>query len=386
MMKILIMLLILICNSTFAQDNLEQLLKSVAKNNKSIQAFEKYTEQLKLESKTNLNPVDPEFGYKMMANGNYEFELSQGFHFPTLYFNKYKTANLIQLQLDLELQIFVTDILYFTKSKSVELIYYNQIIPIIEKRLKNASALYEFIQKLLISGEGTQLEVNKARLHFVNLQSDLSSLKIDRRNLLLEISQLNGGKKINIALSQYPEISSISYQELKENYVEKTPEITLLKINKAISQKKLQIAKNLRLPSFSVGGFTNSQKETGPIFGISLPLWANRNKVKTAKAETLTEEMNERSELTIHLSELRQQFDLKMDYEKRIKDLSDVLIKDNTKTLLEKSFKEGEISGITFYIELESLYDTIDKLMLLKRDLCLTNGKLFKYELFRFYQ
>lgn len=381
MKKNILILLIFIFSSTFAQENIEQLLKSVAKENKAIQSYRKHIDHEMIKTKTELTPSDPEIGYKMMPDGNYELEFSQGFHFPTYYMNKYKTANLIQLQQGLELQIFITNILHNTKLKSLELIYYNQRIPVLEKRQKNASELYELMKKLLKSGEGTQLEVNKAKLHLVNLQSELSSLKIIQKNLIISLCELNGGIEVNLNLVQYPEYSEILYNELERTYLERTPEIALLKVNIAISQKKLQLAKSLRLPSFSLGCFTNSEKETGPIFGISLPLWENRNKVKSAKAGANYEEMKEKSQLSIQLSELKQLYDLKLDYENRIKSLVDVLITDNTKLLLEKSLKEGEISGITYYIELESLYEMIDNLMELKRDLSATNAEIFKYEL-----
>ena len=74
---------------------------------------------------------------------------------------------------------------------------------------------------------------------------------------------------------------------------QRNPILASIKQTVEISKKQLSINKAQNLPELSVGYISEKvvgQRYQGITTGVSIPLWANKNKVKQAKAEVLAAE------------------------------------------------------------------------------------------------
>ena len=380
--SILFIVMLFNINFMFSQQNINNLLNQIAQNNPELKAIKENRNSSTYKSRGKLIPLDPEFEYKAKENNNYETGITQKLKFPSYYFLQYDTYKLTKKQQELIFNTFFIDLLTEASLNINKLIYLDKQINIHKNRKDNAKKLLKFFNKKLKQGETNQLAVNKAKLHLLKYETLLEELLAKKNTTLNELTRLNGGKKIDFDINSYQIIPGFQeFSKYKNEYFEHHPEAKLARINLNLANKRLKVAKHQWLPDFKVGVHTESDGNLKMHFGISIPLWQQFNHVNKARADYNKQVYKKEDKITAITTKLKQLYQnyktSKDNYNQYLK----ILDQDNTRQLLRKSLKEGEISAINYYQEIAKLYQFQDKLQTLRFNMLQNVIRLRDYEL-----
>lgn len=196
---ILVVIIASFSMSTFAQSDISQVLEAVEKNNKSIQANKRYLEAKRAEFKTGLTPYDPQVEYDYLfgspdgAGNQRDFSLTQRLDFPTTYKRKRELSSQQIAQTIVQQKVHRQDILLQAKLVALQIIYLNRKGAELNRGLVNSQQLVGDYQKKLEKGDVTILEVNKAKLQLLNIQSEVALNHNEIQVHTTKLTQLNGG-------------------------------------------------------------------------------------------------------------------------------------------------------------------------------------------------
>ena len=204
-----------------------------------------------------------------------------------------------------------------------------------------------------------------------------------KENLLCELQCLNGGEAVAIDDTVYT-LKSLpaDFDRWLSQQLESHPDIQLAAGEGSANERSLQVARNRWTPGISVGymgELTKAEKYHGPTIGLSLPLWSNGRRVKSAKlhlsaAETALQEAQ--MHLQTQLKAIyRDAVQLQETYQSYHKHLTEC---DNT-SLLQKSLNAGQINLITYLQERQYVHEMHVKLLETERDLALRLAELTIY-------
>jgi len=381
----------IIATSIKAQENIDDVLSEIAKNNKSIIANRQYWEAKKLQYKTGLTPYNPSVEYEYLvgspvgAGNQTDFFVLQSFNFPTAYTKKKQVANQQIAKANFQLTAYRQDILLKSKQYSIELIYLNKNQAELTKRLQNAERLYSDYQEKLDKGDASSLEVNKAKLQLLNLQNDfrLNTSQINQFNQ--KLTELNGGSSITISDTIYPIPPTVPEFDSLINIIESnSPTLKSLQQQQKINLKKVELSKVLRLPKMETGYRSQAilgQKYQGAHFGITIPLWENKNIVKFQKAQVIFSELQVEQHKNQHHSEIQQLYEKYQNLKTILEEYQQLLITENNTELLDKALKLREISSIQYFMEIIYFYNSYDKYLQLEKEYHQVIAELYKYQL-----
>ena len=366
----------------YSQDDFVKNMKQILENNSELRSIQFKNMANIYNSKNKLIPFDPELEYKAKEDNNYEVGITQKLKFPSYYFLQYNAHKLTRRQQSLIQDSYKIKILENAMINFNNLIYLQDQIEKQNERLRRARRLNKFFKKKVDQGEISQFPLNKSKLHLLENRSRLSDLKERKKEASQNLKKLNGGQKLPAKIENYQPIDSLSgFKEYKEKYFIRDPEIKLARINSDLSTRNLKIAKLNWLPDISFGVHSDKMKNANMHFGLSIPIWKNRNRVKQAQAELNYKKyskMNIFTEKAAQIKTLYSQFknkkNLYFDYKTTLK-------RDETRLLLEESVKAGEISAINYFQEIEKLYQYQDRLLELRHDLANIQTKMKNYKL-----
>jgi len=373
-----------------AQSNMQEVLQSVANNNLNLKAQNQYIETQRIGYKTELNLANPEFEYENNFSDTegkpYEILISQSFDFPTVYMHKNKikkakTANLNNLLLQSR-----QEILLGAKKICLSLIYQNKLKLELVNRYENAQKLVNFFQKKLKQGDANILEMNKVKVVLLNIKNQLQLCNSRIANLNEELKQLNGGNHIELETSEYPDFAlEEDYSKLEMDYLNGIPQLNNMKAHKEIASKEIALAKNQALPKLTLGyRYINSdltKAANGLKFGISIPLWENRNKVKYAKLNQLSQESNFLAQEKIILSDFQKNYQNYQGLKASLAEYREILEGSNMNDLLQKALDYGQISSIEYFMETIYFYESYDTFLEVEKEYHLAVANLMKYQL-----
>ena len=149
--------------TTRAQNIIDQVLKSIETNNKSLQANTKMTDAQKLEAQTGKFLANPSVEWEQMwGNRNnpgseYTLTVKQSLDFPTTYSNKNKLANLKANTIGFQSAAYRQQLLLNAKQTCIEIIYLRKQKSLLDERLANAETMFALYKKRFESGDANQL-------------------------------------------------------------------------------------------------------------------------------------------------------------------------------------------------------------------------------------
>ena len=384
-------LVLFIATNIQAQNNIDNILSEIVKNNRSIKAIQHYTEAKKLQYKTGLTLKNPSVEFEFLngspvnAGNQTDFLILQSFDFPTVY-SKQKLISELQIeQTDFQLTAYRQNILLEAKLYCIELIYLNKKLLELDNRLQYAEKLYRDYQKRLDEGDASSLDVNKAKLQLLNLKNDfrLNTSQTDQYNQ--KLTELNGGVIIVFNDTIYPSLLSVPvFNSLMDSIESNSSILKSLQQEKEINHKKVELSKAMILPKMEVGYRYQSilgQQYRGIHFGLSIPLWESKNKVKFQKAQTLFSEVKIEEHKNQHHSEIQQLYYNYQNLNITLTEYKQVLASINNTELLEKALKLGEISSIQYVMEINYFYSSFDRYLELEKEYHLVVAELHKYQL-----
>ncbi|MDC6354887.1 MULTISPECIES: TolC family protein [Robiginitalea] len=382
----------LFLSGVFAQTpEIDGILQQIEQNNRELQAISSYLEGRKLELKSGNNLPDPQFGFFYLPNGDNstgdytEFQVSQTIEFPTVYGARGTLIEEQETQLELEYLSRRQEILLRAKGHGLELIYLNKRIATEQERLEQARTVMDQVEELYRREQNGILELNKAKVAWLQDQFKVQQLENERRNVRLLLQNLNGGTPLKIEGSEFSGTLDIADLDvLWQDRLVHDADLVLIRQEEVIAAQALAVSRNKSLPNLTAG--YNQQGVPGAIYsglyaGISLPLWSNRNKVKSARSHLEFQEVNS----TRKTQEARTRFEKQVnEYQmmlSRYREYQTTLSGMDSESLLMEAYQLGEISFMDYYRELQFYRDAYDSMIKMEYELFRQQAELLKHKL-----
>ena len=351
-------------------DTVGDVLKQVAANNLTLQALvhDNQADVLDIKASNSIGGPSVEYspfftkGYSGVAES--ELVVSQEIDFPTKYAARNKQAQMQQTVGDKLLAKQRRDILLQAQLLCIDLIRLNQTLSMLRERLANSETLLQMYQKRMEAGDANALELNKVKLDCMEVRTLGNEAQGERTSLLQQLRQLNGGKPIDVTdtvLPDYPQITNFeSYRALA---LASDADVAVAQTSLRAADMNLKLQKNEWLPNISFGYRRNTEHGEGIngfLVGVSFPLYSNSNNVKAAR------QRRESAELQVVQAQNEAEASLRTNYEQlqglqQVIDHSDVKLLQESLTLFAKALQQGEITALVYYVEINSIYEKLQR-------------------------
>lgn len=351
-------------------DNIGDVLKQVASNNLTLQALvhDNQADVLDIKASNSIGGPSVEYspfftkGYSGVAES--ELVVSQEIDFPTKYAARNKQAkmqNIVGEQLLIKQR---RDILLQAQLLCIDLIRLNQTLSMLHERLANSETLLQMYQKRMDAGDANALELNKVKLDCMEVRTLVNEAQGERTSLLQQLRLLNGGKPIDVidtVLPEYPQITNFeSYRALA---LASDADVAVAQTALRAADMNLKLQKNEWLPNISFGYRRNTEQGEGIngfLVGVSFPLYSNSNNVKAAR------QRRESAELQVMQAQNEAEASMRTNYEQlqglqQVIDHSDVKLLQESLTLFAKALQQGEITALVYYVEINSIYEKLQR-------------------------
>lgn len=386
-----ILILALACQIGSAQSYYDDALREIEANSLSLKSLAEQAEAQKLLNRTGIFPANPEvefnylWGSPSSIGNRTDFSVKQTIDFPTAYAYRSDIASLQNKNAELLYKSERLNLLLTAKKSFVNLVYYNALASEYVMRLSNARQITETYRKRIEVGDVNIMELNKAELNLIIVENEAAGIQIEQEKLLAQLKQLNGGKDIRFEAVQYPKNSlPVNFETWYADMEARNPVLHYVKQQVKINEKRVKLNQALGLPKIS-GGYM-SEKIVGQTFrgvsaGISIPLWENKNRVKQAQAEVkASQTVVENTQMQFY-NRLKALFVEAVSLHLTAENYRKKIDAFSNEQLLKKALDKGEISLTSYLLEVEYLYNAINKILEVERDLELTKADLKVVEL-----
>ena len=363
------------------------ILDSVESNNTTLIALRTEAEARKLENRTGITLPDPEVGFKRMWEGAEEsgklteLTVTQSLDLATVTGQRVRVARQQNALVDEEYRLARMDILLDAQLTCIDIMYYDALAAELDRRLEHARRVVEAEKSRFDQGDTDVLAYNNVLLSLSALEAEKARVDTERDVLVDRLTALNGGKEITELRMDNGEriinndemfnslLDFDSWYAQAEPYL---PQLAQARQLIEVRNSELHLAKTLHLPSLSATYInerhTIGSRSQGVAVGVSLPLWSNKNRVRSAR--TALE--------AAHAYEADAQLQLRSQYEQeftRVKGLHHTALlyrraldEANNSALLEKAMDEGFISVLEYLQGIELYYDYLDRSLNADRD------------------
>jgi outer membrane protein TolC len=211
----------------------------------------------------------------------------------------------------------------------------------------------------------------------------MESLNINKEAFLGELAHLNGGIPIGFSQSKFP-VTTIpaDFEQWYRQAEQSNPLLNWLKKEMELNQKQVGLNRAMGLPKLQAGYMSENvvgQEFQGLTFGLSIPLWENKNTVKFAKANALAAE-SVASDKKIQLyNRLKILHAKTVGLQNNVNDYKSKLQTFDNAGLLTKALDKGEISLIEYMLEISIYYESIKASLELEREVNKTLAELNQY-------
>lgn len=347
---------------------IDDVLRSIEENNKTLQAQRQATQAGKMEIQTRNNLEDPSVEYSpFFAKGvdgmaSSELVVTQGFDFPTLYAARRQSGKLQQEVLEHQQQAARREVLLTAKNLCLDLIRLNQENALLTERKRNSDELLKLFEERFEKGDAGILEVNKIKMEQMSIQTEVAQNNAAHRTALQQLLAMNGNLPLEFSADTYPQVEPINDYNTLYNEV-MTTNAGLLEADAAVraATKEVNVNKQSWLPKIEVGYRCNTsvgEKSNGFLVGGSLPLFSNRKKTKIARAQALSAQLQLDDARLQTEAQVQSRFN-EMQQLREAMQAYDVTLMHKTLRLLNDAVKAGQLSVIDFYVEAENVYKNL---------------------------
>ncbi len=387
----LIVFLLIFESNGNAQTNVDSVLSSVSVNNKTILANEQFWEAEKLQFKVGLSPYNPKVDYDFLngspatAGNQTEFAVTQSFDFPTAYGKKKQLSNNQIAKAEFQLIATRQEVLLRAKNTAIELIYRNKLQKELMIRKQNTEKWLSDFQTRLDKGDGNILDVNKAKLQLIQINSEYQENISATNQLNQKLTELNGGIAITLADAAYPQQSDVpSFTELESEIEAANPVRKYLEQEINVGKSQVVLSRAMSLPRMEAGYRYQSilgQTFQGLHLGMTIPLWENKNTVKVRQASLVSNELDLQVHKNEHYHEILGLYEKYTNLKITLDEYKTLFGSLNNTALLEKSLTLGQISSIEYFLETGYYYDALRNYLKTEKDYHQTISELYKHKL-----
>ncbi len=376
----------------FAQsDTMGKLLNGIAQNNAELKAYRAFVESRQLENKSGNNLPDPQLSAFYLPYGENngaeytEYQISQSFEFPTVYGARGKWNDLQGQQMENEYAKLRQDILLQANKLIVDINTLQQRKELERTRREQGKQVYEQIQELYEKEQVGILDLNKAKIAWIQEQFVVEQIETEIQNTLLLLQKLNGGQPIDLDTIGFQEEIEVEPIELLwQAKMAQDPALLQLKLGESVSQQKIKLEQNKALPDLTAG--YNHQGVSGDNFSgfygsVSIPLWNSKNKVKAAEAGYQYQMSQTEATTATLYARYQEQYNQYRLLLKKYREYQTTMESLDSESLLLKAFSLGELSFMDYYIELRFYRDALDRMFQIETDLYQLKAELLKHQL-----
>jgi len=374
--------------------DLQELLDKVAQNNPEIIAYKRLLEARKLEARTGITPSDPVItaGYmpgKPDAIGTKKiWSVVQSFDFPTRYLLQ-KRLNMSTLLLaEQEFNHGRLLKLLDAEMTAFSLVYNSKLLDLLNTRKERFVRLESAWKKMLDSGEATILDYNRIMMEISVLDLEITNHESNTYILKEKLAYMSGGDTVNTELSDYPPFNEPEPEQIISEKSSIHPAFLMPEIETQISTGELKLSRTGSLPGFQVGYSSEivpGQNYTGPVAGITIPLWANSNRIRTASAAAEYSYAVLDAGIMRLKSEIRREYTGMKALKTGLNNAREILQKGEGSRFADTALQNGEISITTYFNYLEANYETEERVLELEYEYYRSLASLLDYELIRKY-
>ncbi len=361
------LLLLLLATSSMAQttDPIAPVLEQIEQNNRRLQAAREMEKAVVLEAKAENNLGNPEVNYAHLFNSDRtslqqsELTVVQGFDFPTAYVARGKANRLLADAAQCGYMVERRDVLLEAKLLCLDLIGLNREASLLHLLQTHADSLAHLCEARLQAGDATALEVNRAKLDLMALRTELADNAAAHRAALQKLLAMNGNVYIGqMVAGDYPSVPLLpDYETLRDELIPLNKELLQADATIQVAKKQVTVNKQGWLPHLQVGYRRNTaptEEFNGFVVGGSLPLFANKGKVKAARARALSAELQQ-EELAMSVEASLQALYNEARALRGAMDAYDLPLMQHSFDLLNQALHGGELSWHEYFVELEAL-------------------------------
>lgn len=384
-------LLLTVCIHGFAQSSIDNLLREIEKNNKSLQSEKQYWEAEKLSYRTGLNPENPKAEYDYLpgspagAGNQTDMSVTQLFDFPTAYGKRRSVSKEQVQQAEYKFQVTRQDILLEAKLICLELVYRNKLSEQLSQRLLNANKLLLATNQKEVQGETNALDLNKIKLLRLEIKNDREQNEMAVLNLKQKLTELNANNLPDVNALTYPELQLLPPVGTLDSLIEvNDPIVKVYLQDVSIGAEQVALSKSITLPKLEAGYHYQAilgQRYQGFHIGTSIPLWENKNKVKAQQARLSFSEIQVQEHRIQHQSRNRRVYESHLHWRNTVSEYQELLTVSNNEVLLGKALEVGQISLIEYLMEVRYLYDAVERFLAAENEMYNTVAVLYKFEL-----
>jgi len=373
--------------SVYPQSSLDTLLARVNQYNPGITGAGQYYENVRVASRTNLFPENPELEYAYLwgspdnLGDRTDFSISQSFEFPGVYTKRAKLSKGGVEKASNIVNNVKQETLLEAKKLWIEKVYLNRMHLIMMNRLEKAEQVNSYFKIQFENGEISKLRYNKVLLLISSLRSEMKQIEAESTALDTRISWISGGIPLVIEDSNY----YLQDQTLLDSVLQRSQSGPLYQaFLKEVELQSLQmkLTRASGMPKFKTGYY--SEKVLGTQFkgvqlGITIPIWENANKVKAAEGEIISAKLAADNFRRNEMSDIMQLHTKYISYQKQKEELSLALVQGNDPQIMTLALEAGEISLIEYFYETDLYYRVQKELLMTEKNLLLAEAELNKY-------
>ena len=376
----------------FSQDkNIGELLNEIEQNNIELKAYQSLIDGQKLQNKSGNNLPDPQLSGYYLPFGDHqtddytEFEISQSFEFPSVYAARNKWNNLKAEQLQAAYGEKRQEILLKAKKWLIDFFILQKRKTIEDERKKQSQEVYEQMQELFNREQVGILDLNKAKVAWIQEQFVVEQLEAEIQNQKTALQALNGNQPLGLDNLQFNipfQIQTVA--DLWNEKLAKDPKLLELKAYEAAAQQNVQLEKNKLLPDLSLGynyQGVNGNNYSGVYGGLTIPLWNSKNKVKAAEANYKYQQSNTQVVQQMLYAQLQQEYNQYQLLLEKYTEYQDTIETLNSEELLFKAYSLGEYSFLEYYMEVQFYRDATDRMLQMEKQLQLLQAQLLIHQL-----
>ena len=373
-----------------AQD-VDDVLRSVARHNKSLQARQQADEAEKtgIEAENGLEDPSVEYSsfYSKGVSGQSGSELvvTQGFDFPTVYGSRKQAGREQKAAVDHRAETLRRDVLLEAKNLCLDLIRLNQEKDLLDQRMRNADELLALYEEKLKAGDATLIEVNKIKMERMSVQTEVLQNNAAHRTALQSLLALNGNMPLTFDGREYPAVAVTNdYAALRDELMANDAGIQAAEADTRAAGRALATQRRQWLPKIEIGYRRNTgeggSKEHGFLVGGSIPLFSNRRQVKIAQAQAVGAQL-EADEARLQAEAALQSGFNELQQLRRAMDVYDLPLMQQTLDLMKESVKGGEMPVIDYFTEADQVYRNMQAYMDLENQYQKVAAMLYKNRL-----
>lgn len=374
------------CQMGLIAQDLEDLMKLVLEQNRELKAAREAYQGSVFDAGTGNTPPDPEvefaylFGKPSDLGKRIDFGVSQHLDFPTAYIHRSKVRDIKISRAELRYILTRQEVLLETKKFWIEQLYLNQMGALLTDRLNQAETIRAHVEKKMLVGEASVLEMGQSNLLLASLEGEFEELRTQQENNRMAISEICGGASVEIPEQAFPAPIPFIPDSLLEDY-RQGPFAQYHLQGTQLKEYKKSLAVSEHLPKISAGYYSETitdQTFRGLRLGISVPLWEKANTVNRANSEIAQAHAEAGWSLYQQERELKQKLNRLESIWRRTRKLEEALGAVNSITLLSSALENGEISLSEYFYNSDLYFRNQQQLLRYKRDLLVQEAELMK--------